>query len=62
MPADLRPTPSAPGRPVGPDGRGRAVRIYAPASVLAQLDAEAERRGLSRSSAIVDAVKRWLDE
>jgi hypothetical protein len=48
------------GRPVGPDGRGRAVRIYAPAGMLDALDAEAARRGRSRSGAIVEAVRLWL--
>lgn len=53
---------SGPGRPHGPDGKGRAVRIYAPASILAALDREAQRRGMTRSSAIVDAVKAWLSD
>ena len=54
------PRPQA-GRPVGPLGRARGVRVWIPETVLDDVDDEAERRGLSRSSAIVEAIQGWLD-
>lgn len=54
------PRPQA-GRPVGPLGRARGVRVWIPETVLGNVDDEAERRGLSRSRAIVEALEGWLD-
>ena len=49
------------GRPVGPLGRARGVRVWIPETVLGDVDDEAERRGITRSSAIVDAILGWLE-
>ena len=50
------------GRPVGPDGRAPRVSVRIPERLLARFDAAAARDGISRSRALVAALRAWLGE
>ena len=51
-----------PGRPVGPDGKARRIDARIPGALLDRLDAESRARGVTRSRALVQAIRRWLGE
>lgn len=50
------------GRPVGPDGRARRIDARIPGTLLHRLDAAASDQGITRSRALVSAIRRWLGE
>jgi len=45
------------GRPVGDDGRKVAIAVTVPESLVAQLNALAEKQGLNRSEAVTLAIR-----
>lgn len=49
-----------PGSGVGPDGAGQRVQVYLPIKLRKRLDAQAKRDGLSRSAALVEAIRAYL--
>lgn len=61
-----RPTRGGPregaGRPVGRDGKARRIDARIPGALLDRLDAESRARGVTRSRALVQAIRRWLGE
>ncbi len=51
-----------PGRPPSPDGPAPRVTVRIPARLLNRLEAEARARGLSRSRALVSAIRAYLGD
>lgn len=50
------------GRPAGPDGPAERISVRIPAKLLERLELEAEARGVSRSRALVAAIRAYLGE
>jgi metal-responsive CopG/Arc/MetJ family transcriptional regulator len=48
------------GRPVNPDGPAVVVAVSVPKSVADDLDATAKAQGVSKSAAVVEALRGWL--
>lgn len=48
------------GRPVSPDGRAVVVAVSVPKSLADELDAAVKAQGVSKSAAVVDALRAWL--
>jgi metal-responsive CopG/Arc/MetJ family transcriptional regulator len=48
------------GRPVNPDGPAVVVAVSVPKGVADDLDATAKAQGVSKSAAVVEALRAWL--